>query len=382
MAAGIETRHARSCRSPKGGRCNCEPTYRVRLWDGRLGERIVKPFRSYAEAQRWRKDALIALRRGRSVNAGSGTLRATTEAWLEGAREGVIRTRSGDRYKPSAIRGYKASLYRRILPVFGEEPLEDIRRADLQELVERLAADGLAENTIESAFIPLRAIFRREVHRDQIKVNPCSGLELPKAPGRRDRIASPEEAGRLLAALPAGDRPIWATAMYAGLRRGELRALRYQRLDVKGGLIYVERGWDDREGEIETKGRNCRRVPIPSVLREYLLEHVMRTGRRGEDLVFGSADGRPFSPRHLTERADEAWTAAELKRITLHECRHTFASLMIAAGVNAKALSEYMGHANISITFDRYGHLMPGNEAEAAGLLDVYLERATEVSGG
>jgi len=60
--------------------------------------------------------------------------------------------------------------------------------------------------------------------------------------------------------------------------------------------------------------------------------------------------------------------------ITLHECRHTFASLMIAAGVNAKALSTYMGHA--TITLDRYGHLMPGNEAEAAGLLDTYLQRA------
>jgi integrase len=62
--------------------------------------------------------------------------------------------------------------------------------------------------------------------------------------------------------------------------------------------------------------------------------------------------------------------------IGLHECRHTFDSLMMAAGVNAKALSTYMGHANISITLDRYGHLMPGSEEEAAGLLDVYLARA------
>ena len=65
-----------------------------------------------------------------------------------------------------------------------------------------------------------------------------------------------------------------------------------------------------------------------------------------------------------------------MRPITLHESRHTFASLMIAAGVNAKALSAYMGHANIAITLDRYGHLMPGNEAEAAGLLDAYLARA------
>ena len=59
------------------------------------------------------------------------------------------------------------------------------------------------------------------------------------------------------------------------------------------------------------------------------------------------------------------------------ECRHTYASLMIAAGVNAKGpLSTYMGHASIQITLDRYGHLMPGNEGEAPGLLDAYLARS------
>ena len=62
-----------------------------------------------------------------------------------------------------------------------------------------------------------------------------------------------------------------------------------------------------------------------------------------------------------------------LARIALYECRHTYASLMIPAGVNAKALSTYMGHSSIQITYDRYGHLMPGNEEEAAGLLDAHL---------
>jgi integrase len=81
----------------------------------------------------------------------------------------------------------------------------------------------------------------------------------------------------------------------------------------------------------------------------------------------------PFKPEGVTARADAAWKAAGLDRITLHACRHTFASLMIAAGVNAKALQCYMGHSSIRVTFDLYGHLMPGNEEEAAGLLDDYL---------
>jgi integrase len=203
-------------------------------------------------------------------------------------------------------------------------------------------------------------------------VNPTAGLELPAVRGGRERIADPEEAARLLAALPVEDRAVWATAVFAGLRRGELRALTVDSIDLTANIIRVDFGWDDKVGRITTKGRNRRRVPIPKVLRKILLEHLARTGRR-DGLVFD------FYPRRLTERADKAWAAAGLDRVTLHECRHTYASLMIAAGVNAKALSTYMGHSNISITLDRYGHLMPGNEEEAAGLLDSYLTHATGV---
>ena len=74
-----------------------------------------------------------------------------------------------------------------------------------------------------------------------------------------------------------------------------------------------------------------------------------------------------------TERAEHK--PEPIDPIGLHERRHTFASLMIGAGVNAKALSSYMRHASIPITLDRYGHLIPGNEEEAAGLLDAYLAR-------
>jgi len=86
--------------------------------------------------------------------------------------------------------------------------------------------------------------------------------------------------------------------------------------------------------------------------------------------------GCPFSASSIGERAHRLWDAAGLEPISMHECRHTFASLMIAAGVNAKALSTFMGHANISITLDRYGHLLPGAEDEAAGLMDAYLQAA------
>jgi integrase len=93
--------------------------------------------------------------------------------------------------------------------------------------------------------------------------------------------------------------------------------------------------------------------------------------------VFGTSSAQPFTPSNVRKRANATWTCAGLDPIGLHECRHTFASLMIAAGVNAKALCVYMGHSSVTITYDRYGHLMPGSESESAELLDGYLARAT-----
>jgi integrase len=255
--------------------------------------------------------------------------------------------------------------------------LARITPADLQALVDRLHATDMKPATIRNAILPLRAIYRRACARDGLAINPTSGLELPAVRGGRGRIASPDEADRLLAALPEQERALWATAMYAGLRLGELRALRHEHVDIRAGLIRVEASWDAREGLIEPKSRAGKRsVPIPRVLSAHLARHRLAHGASG--LVFGRSPDRPFQPTSVNKRAVRAWTTAGLEPIGLHEARHTFASLMIAAGVNAKALSTYMGHAGVAITYDRYGHLLPGNEAEAAGLLDAYLARAVE----
>jgi integrase len=248
----------------------------------------------------------------------------------------------------------------------------------VQDLADRLVAEGLNASTIRNTLMPLRVIFRRALARGEVAVNPTTAIELPAVRGKRDRIASPDEAAQLLAAVPERDRPLWATAMYAGLRRGELMALRWDDVDFELGVIRVERSWDVKAGVVAPKSNaGVRTVPIAKTLREYLASHKLRTSW-SDGLVFGRTASTPFESTTLDGRARTAWRRKKLARITLHECRHTFASLMIAAGVNAKALSTYMGHSSISITLDRYGHLMPGNEQEAAQLLDAYLAAASQ----
>lgn len=98
--------------------------------------------------------------------------------------------------------------------------------------------------------------------------------------------------------------------------------------------------------------------------------------RAARHLIFGDTPETPFTPNMLQRRADQAWAEAGLERLTPHSCRHSYASLMIASGVNAKALSTFMGHANIGITLDPYGHLTPGSEEAAASLLDADSRRS------
>lgn len=383
---GIEVRHARKCRTQSGGkRCNCAPSFRAGVWDPRSQDWTRKTFRNRAEAESWRFDAEHAIRRGTFAAPSPITLREAADAWLEGVRAGTILNRSGDRYKPSAVRGYARALRLRVLPALGRRKLAEIHRSDVQDLVDRLLAEGLDPSTVKNTLNPLQAIYRRAVSRGQVAVSPTTNLELPATRGRRDRVVPPEQATRLLAALNDADRPLWATAIYAGLRRGELQALRWNDVDLSAGLIRVQRGWDDDEGEIEVKTQAGRRgVPIVAELRRELVAHKLRTGRDGEALVFGSTPITPFHPtgRGFRKRIADASKAAGIGQtsLTLHECRHTFASFAIAAGVNAKTLSTIIGHASVIITLDRYGHLFPGSELEAAGRLDAYFAKARGAS--
>jgi integrase len=333
------------------------------------------------EAKDWRAESYRKLRR-RELRAPTATTFAeAAEQWLVGVRAGSIRTRSGDAYKPSTVRSYEHALRGSkdggggLLRELGTIKLSDLSVDDVLDYASRLLASGCEPSTIRNAIMPVRVICRWR--QREVPINPTVGLNLPAVRGGRSRIASPSEAEQLLAALSAADRTLWATALYAGLRRGELMGLRWRDVDLTRGVIDVCQAWDPKEhAMIAPKSEaGSRRVPIAGVLRGFLAPPSLAAGGSSDKLVFGTED-RPFCASATSERARRRWTAAGLEPICLHDCRHTFASLMIAAGVNAKALSTFMGHANISITLDRYGHLMPGAENEAAALMDAYLRAA------
>lgn len=310
-------------------------------------------------------------------------------AWIEKADKGEILTRSGRPYKPAVLRLYRRDLETYVINDLGALRLSQLRRRDVQAFVDELVGRGLSGSRIRGIVNALRATLRRPLQDDEIVVNPTDRLNLPANSRHRERAASTAEAAKLLEALPVEQRPLWAVAFYAGLRRGELRALRWAAIDDGVTEIRVEHGWDDMEGEIAPKSaKGVRRVPIAGALRLILLEHRARTGRRGTDLVFGRTATEPFTPTHVRKRARQAWAAAavgafirgetlevELVPIGLHECRHTFVSLMHAAGRSLEEIGDYVGHSSAYMT-DQYRHLLEGARTDAAAALDALLAGA------
>jgi integrase len=375
---GIRVRHSRGCRSRDGARCDCRPSYEAWVYLRREDRKLRKTHPTLAAAKAWRADARSAADRGKLRSPTPETLREAWDAFYAGAGDGSVPSRDGRRYKPATVRGYERAMRLRVLPELGARKLSDIARADVQDLADRLTGEGLSASTIQNTLDPLRRIFDRAIRRDLVAVDPTEGLELRRPDGRRDRIASPEEAAVLLSVLGDEDRAVYSAAMFAGLRRGELRALRWSDVDLPGRRIQVQRGWDDKEGEQDGKSHAAKRtVPIVRPLARELAAHKLRTGRDGDALVFGNTARQPFNPSTVRIRSNATWKAAGLEPIGLHESRHTCASGLIAAGANAKTISIVMGHASIAITFDTYGHLMPGGLDEALERFDAFLERAT-----
>lgn len=355
--------------------------YRGTAYDKRAKRHLRGPWTPHlAEARAWRVDAQARLQNGTLSAAQGPTIRTAAEQFADGIKSGAILNRSGLPYKTSAVTGYERELRRRIIPALGAARLARLSRAEVQVWVDTLGADGLAPNTIRNIVTPLQALYAWAMPRDLAHINPCTGLRLPSGEQARDRVATPLEAAMLIAALPANDQAALGLAVYAGLRMGELLAMSWEAIDMDARTLCVSCAWDESSRQflaVKSRAGQDRTVPIVDRLATLLADHAVLVDHRTTGLLFPGAwdQTRPASAGGLRNRAAAAWTEAELSPLGFHEGRHTFASLMIAAGVNVKALSTYMGHANIKITLDRYGHLMPGNEAEARALLDAYLER-------
>lgn len=376
---GISRVHERGC--DPAGRCRCAPAYQAAVYVAAQDKRVRKHFAGVREAKAWRSEALGAVRTGKLRAVARRTLAEAADELLAGMRGGTIVNRSRRTYKPATIRSYERALTLRVLPALGRMRLDDIGPGHVQRLAEQLMRDGLDASTVRNTLDPVRVIFRRALRLGEVNRDPTGALELPMPRGRRSVSLGAVDALALVDLLPEGERALWAVALFCGLRRGELRALRWSDIDLaaRPPSIRVQRTWDDEEGQVSAKSDAGERVVgTPTLVAGLLAAHGLATGRDGDDLVFGATATRPFVPSTTRRRALKAWGDSYL---STHQARHAAASFLISrTDVTDYELTRAMGHSDVRTTKNIYGHLLPDSGAKVAASLDAMIDAAREVT--
>ena len=187
-------------------------------------------------------------------------------------------------------------------------------------------------------------------------------------------------------------RDVYFVALYTGLRRSELLALRWHSVDLDAMTIKVVAGLHRLTGRglilLPTKTESSRRTiaieeEVADVLRQNKGAQILRKIElesiwHSEGFVFTHSDGAPLDPEKVTKEFSKVTHQAGMKGVRLHDLRHSHASLMLKAGVQPKVISERLGHSSISVTMDIYGHVLPGLQEDAARRFSTLLNQRDE----
>lgn len=243
--------------------------------------------------------------------------------------------------------------------------------ADLLTSGRRQRNGGLSPKTVRNVHGVLHKGLDDAVRWGRITRNVADLVDPPRWARPEMSVWTAEELRRFLAHV-ADDRlfAAWLLVATTGMRRGELLGLRWRDLDLDGAVAKIVHtlavvDYEVRASEPKTdKGRRAVALDTATVgaLRTHRVrqaEERLAVGAAWHDngLVFALPDGRPIHPQRFSQWFDQRRRAAGLPRIRLHDVRHTYASLALAAGENPKVVSERIGHAAVSITLDVYQHV-------------------------
>jgi integrase len=252
------------------------------------------------------------------------------------------------------------------MPHFGGAALVAISQRDVRAWVAELSARGLAPATVQKAYQLLGKVMGAAVDAGMLAQSPCRRVPLPKVEREEMRFLTPAEVADLAETIRPRYRALVLVGAYGGLRIGELAGLRRSRVDLLRGTVTLAEIVVEVRGVLQIgppKTRASRRtVGLPRFVVEELADHLAEPGDP-EGFVFTAPQGGPLRVTAFRARVwRPATRAAGLDGLRIHDLRHTavalwIAALWIAAGANPKEVAARAGHASVSFTLDRYGHL-------------------------
>jgi integrase len=308
---------------------------------------------------------------------------AYAQQWVEEqealCRAGVL--------KPSTYRDRETTVRIHLTPFFGNLALDQITKADCRAFqLAKVKQGTLTPTTINGRMRVLNAILNHAVDADLIPRNPGTGIKRLRAHPRAAQYYEAEEAHRLIQATPKPWRALITIAAFAGLRQGEILALRWADINWTTNRIHVRTtlqrpdkllGHEASPLTPPKSAKSIREVPMRPIVREQLEAHKRDHAIPNPlDLIFPNDAGQPADAHNLVRRVyHPAIHRAGLHQIRFHDLRHTFVTYCAAAGVPQEQVRDWIGHTDTRTT-EIYRATSQGAEAFALKALDLFDEFA------
>ena len=327
------------------------------------GKRRARQFGRKKDAETWLTQAAWQVSQGTHIaDSATTTVEAAAKVWIQRAEaEGLER---------ATIQAYRGLANHHVVPFLGSAKLSRLTRPMVEQYRDELVASrsrAMAAKGVRA----LASILAEAMRRGVVGQNVAADVRVsrPSRDKAKVEIPSRQEIRALLDAADPDFRPMLLTAVFTGLRASELRGLRWEDVDLKAATVtVVQRA--DQWGTISRpkSAAGHRTVPIPPAVVQELRAWKLRCPKGKLGLAFPDSQGGVLVHKNLlTRRYYPAQARAGLeRRYSFHALRHAAASSFIKQKVDLKRLSGWLGHSTVTLTLDRYGHLIQDTQQDAA----------------
>lgn len=343
---------------------------RVKDWTGKTVHKKKRGFSTKREALKWEQDF---------INQSTSNLGMTFQDFIE-----LYFKDMEQRLKATTLANKKFLVDLKVTPFFGKMQLNDIKPTDIRRWQNELTGyrnkDGepYSETYLKTINNQMTAIFNYAVKYYGLKENPCHKAgSMGKKNADEMMFWTKDEFLKFIEALK--DRPTgyaaFMTMYYTGVREGELLALTLEDVDFENSTIRINKSYQRLNGEdlITTPKtpKSKRTITIPESLKVCLNEYTSKLYNiKPSDRLF------PHTKYFLAHEMEYGCKKSGVKKIRIHDLRHSHAAALIEMNVAPKLLQERLGHERIQTTLDTYGHLYPNKQAEVAKQLDEFMSNS------
>jgi integrase len=332
------------------------------------------------EAEKRMHELAHQLETGQYIESSELTVKSFLLKWLEDYCENNL--------APSTLESYEMIIKTHLIPALGALKLEDLEPMHIKSYqTHKLKSGrkdgkkgGLSKRTVQYHHRVLSKALKHAVRWRIIDSNPCDYIDAPSPERPEIQAMTNEQVKQLLNTSDDWVYDFIYIAVFTGMRRGEILALRWKDIDFTEKIIQVKQSVTKQTGKglvfrkpktnssIRPINIDDNVIKILKRRRKRMKENKLRLGKfynNEYNLVFSEGDGSPILPRRATRRFNSAAKKVGLDNFRLHDLRHTHATLMLKAGVHPKIVQERLGHSSISQTLDTYSHVIPSMQKEA-----------------